>query len=165
MLATLGLQRALPGIHSVQAGVDVYYDFKNYQNLEQEHGVVGFELAPVDITSRRPVRLAPRQSMAVERAMEVFRLVLHCRESHGVDASAAIEQLWHQNKIQIVDGPPGTGKTFVQRLLIENILEEGGRPLLVFLTANGASRAREVFGDLIDIDTFHGALGDGKDGI
>ena len=35
--------------------------------------------------------------------------------------------------------------------------------MYVFLTANHSSRARETFGDAVDIDTFHAALGDGSD--
>eukprot|EP00973_Karenia_brevis_P001626 221274-Karenia_brevis.AAC.1 len=75
----------------------------------------------------------------------------------------AREVAWANNRILVIDGPPGSGKTFVQRQLIEKILEEGGRVLYVFVTANNAARAREVYGDLVDIDTFAGALGDGTD--
>ena len=52
-------------------------------------------------------------------------------------------------------GPPGTGKTFVSHLLIQQTLEQGGTVLI--------RTARDLFGDNVDIGTFHAASGDGRD--
>ena len=75
-------------------------------------------------------------------------------------------EAWDKNvRLQVIDGPPGTGKTFVQHQLVRRTLAAGGKVLYVHVTANAASRAKEVFGDAVDVDTFHAALGDGSDGF
>eukprot|EP00973_Karenia_brevis_P022444 3090327-Karenia_brevis.AAC.1 len=96
-----------------------------------------------------PVRLAPKQQMAMAFAEESIETTLrcHCAPTER-ERDEARELAWERNRILVIDGPPGSGKTFVQRQLIERVLAEGGRVLYVFVTANNASRAREVYGDL-----------------
>eukprot|EP00973_Karenia_brevis_P061746 8587507-Karenia_brevis.AAC.1 len=97
-------------------------------------------------------------------AEESIKITMQCQNAPTEkERDEAREVAWAHNGILVIDGPPGSGKTFVQRQLIEKILGEGGRVLYVFVTANNAARAREVYGDLVDIDTFAGALGDGTD--
>eukprot|EP00973_Karenia_brevis_P040901 5658671-Karenia_brevis.AAC.1 len=75
--------------------------------------------------------------------MEVCLRGMKCRSTHWWESEPAQQQAWKEHNIQAIDGPPGTGKTFVQRHIIEKILDEGGHILSVFVTANAASRARE----------------------
>ena len=72
---------------------------------------------------------------------------------------------WGRASDEVIDGPPGTGKTFLQHYLIRETLNRGGRVLYLLLTAQLASRMREKFGKTIDVDTFHAVLGDGSDGV
>eukprot|EP00973_Karenia_brevis_P027292 3763193-Karenia_brevis.AAC.1 len=65
-------------------------------------------------------------------------------------------ECWSDNYIQVLDGPPGTGKTFVQHYLLRHTVRQGGgKPLFLYLTANAASRAKQIFGDTVDINTVH----------
>ena len=165
MLETLGPARAIPEAKSLASAVKVYHSFKNYERMAAHHGVLAFELGPATAELKaQPLRLHPRQHTAVEQALTTVGLALHCHNaSTERERDIAREEAWERNKMLVIDGPPGTGKSFVQHLLVKKTLAQGGKVLYTFLTANHASRAREVFGDAIDIDTFHGALGDGSD--
>ena len=170
MLRDLGFQRAVPNAGSLSRALAMYHGFKNYEREAAFHGVVAFELGhEVGSASGRELepklRLAPRQKKAVDNAAEIIDKAIHYLKGNYVegDRDALEDEAWKYNKIQVVDGPPGTGKSFVQRHLVKHALRKGGSVLYVFLTANHASRARETFGDAVDIDTFHAALGDGSD--
>ena len=169
MLQELGYWRAVPGAKSLSAALRVYHRLiKNCERRAAQHGVVAFELGPPDQAPRDPldgpVRLQPQQARAVRLAEECIDRALRCnRAATEAERDAARAQAREGSRILVVDGPPGTGKSFVQHLLIRRTLENCGRVLYTFLTAHHADRARETFGEAVDIDTFHGALGDGSD--
>lgn len=49
MLMNEGLKNCVPGCNSVDDGVELYYSFKNYRNMEESHGVISFKLANCDV--------------------------------------------------------------------------------------------------------------------
>ena len=68
-----------------------------------------------------------------------------------------------RHKVQVLFGPPGTGKTAVVFLVIEEVLERGGYVLFAVYTAELASRVRQRFAQhprrrQITIDTCHAAF-------
>ena len=90
--------------------------------------------------------------------LEAVKAALSEEERDGLMA-----ECWEDNYIQVVDGLPGAGKTFLQHCVLRWCVREGhGKPLFLYLTANAVSRARAVFGANVDVDTFHAALGDGS---
>ncbi|CAK0789070.1 unnamed protein product, partial [Prorocentrum cordatum] len=168
MLQQLGHRRAVPSARTISAVLRICHGFRGYERLAAQHGVVAFELGPPDQAPRDPldgpVRLQPQQAAAVRLAEECIGRALRCKQAATeAERDAARAEARAGSKILVVDGPPGTGKSFVQHLLVRRTLERGGRVLYTFLTANHAARARQTFGDAVDIDTFHGALGDGSD--
>ena len=167
MLSDLGFKRAVPQAQTLEAAVAVYHGFRNYEAKAAERGVVAYELGydADGHESTAAVRLQPMQRRAVDLAIEQIDNAISYSQRELVegDRDAMEEDAWNCNKIQVIDGPPGTGKSFVQGLLIKETLRKGGSVLYVFLTANHASRARETYGTAVDIDTFHAALGDGSD--
>lgn len=164
MLETLGYRRAVPRARSIAAALAEYHGFRHYERKAAQYGVVAFELGPVPERAPVALRLHPNQRRVVERAREYMELAHTCHTStdeQEVDMARGTARASH--RILVVDGPPGTGKSFVQHTLVREALASGGKVLYVFLTANHSARARETFGDAVDIDTFHGALGDGTD--
>ncbi|CAE7433127.1 unnamed protein product, partial [Symbiodinium sp. CCMP2456] len=68
------------------------------------------------------------------------------------------ERLWHENKICVCTGPPGSGKSTVAHACVARTLELEGRVLFALPKAQLASRMRERYGDSVDIDTCHAAF-------
>jgi hypothetical protein len=79
------------------------------------------------------------------------------------DTDAAREQTWLSNKIRVLEGPPGSGKTCTAKEMVKRACDLNLRVLWTVFTAQLASRVRQVFGDSIDIDTCHAALGFDED--
>ena len=168
MLTSLGVHRALPRARSVEDGVRTYHRFRGYERKAREYGVVAFELGEpdeTDLVTTSDVKLYGPQQRAFDLAWGcVERALKMLAANNESDYDAARNDAWENNKIQVIDGEIGTGKTFVQHQIIKQTLAAGGKMLYLFLTAQLASRQREIFGDTIDIDTFHATLGDGSDG-
>jgi len=167
MLQALGVRRALPMVRSVEKGVEIYHKFRGYERQAQQHGVVAFELGPADeqMGDIADATLYGPQQRAYGIAWECVQRALRVHNAATErESDIAREDTWQHNKINVIDGPPGTGKTFVQHYLIHHTLAEGGKVLYLFLTAQLASRMREKFGNAIDIDTLHAAIGDGREG-
>ena len=84
-------------------------------------------------------------------------LRLQCAVSE-MDADDLRERLWHENKICVCTGPPGSGKSTVAHACVERTLELEGRVLFALPKAQLASRMRERYGNSVDIDTCHAAF-------
>jgi len=163
MLREVGVERALPDVDNVRDGLDVYHGFKNYESLARQHGVVAFVLGPLPastVVTQRPDALNTQQ-MRFEAALnaDVDRALAVLNARNEAEADEARQACWENNKIQVCEGPPGTGKSTVLFLCIERTLVAGGKVLLVSLSAQFASRMREKYGRAVDIDTCHAALG------
>ena len=103
-----------------------YHSWNNFQRLSAEHGVVVFVLGE-HAPAPTQMRLAPRQQRAFDKAWDCISLALdHSRAATEQERDEARERAWDTGKIQVVDGPPGTGKTFVLHLMIQKTLEQGG---------------------------------------
>ena len=168
MLCTLGVKRALPMLRSksIKEATRIYHGFRGYERKAKEHGVVAFEIQQYDPAKKRLIKLSTHQQRAVDFGKAAIdRSVQVQVATSESECDKARQSCYEENRILMIDGPPGTGKTFVQHLLIEYALEQGGRVLLALPNAQLASRQREKFKDRVDIDTCHAAFGDGTDGI
>jgi ASC-1-like (ASCH) protein len=159
-----GYYDAVPDAGSLQEAVDVYHRFKNYEYLASEKGVVAFELSDVPALSKpppkRPEQPHPRQLQFENNLNEcVDRALAVSDATSEEDSDLARKACWEHNEVQICEGPPGTGKTTFLFLCIERCLRLGGKVLFCTPTAQLASRMKEKFGNRIDIDTCHAALG------
>ena len=70
----------------------------------------------------------------------------------------AREQSYYGNKIRVLEGPPGTGKTTTAVAAVQRALDRGLRVLWSTYTAQLASRARQRLGDAVETDTCHAAF-------
>ena len=164
MFETFNFRRALPAISSLKNAIDEYHNLPKYKDLAAKYGVIAFELEKVDeVAAEDSPTYSPQQKRAYFFASQSIEKAL---EFHQAETQTEQDQIRKEcrntNKFQAIDGPPGTGKTFVQHQLVKFALREGGRVLYMHVTANAANRAREIFGAAVDVDTFAAVLGDGS---
>ncbi|CAE8608166.1 unnamed protein product, partial [Polarella glacialis] len=166
MLEDLGVENALPDVDTLEEALEIYHGFNNYETLARVFGVRAFLLAPVPAPAEADE--APEQAtewnaeqerwaMIVEEDIKRAAAVFSATTERAADE--AREETWNHNKIRALEGPPGTGKTTIARYVVELAETYGLKVLWSVYTAQLASRMREVFGDRIDINTCHAALG------
>ncbi|CAE8650829.1 unnamed protein product [Polarella glacialis] len=166
MLEDLGVENALPDVDTLEEALEIYHGFNNYETLARLFGVRAFLLAPVPAPAEADE--APEQAtewnaeqerwaMIVEEDIKRAAAVFSATTERAADE--AREETWNHNKIRALEGPPGTGKTTIARRVVELAETYGLKVLWSVYTAQLASRMREVFGDRIDINTCHAALG------
>ncbi|CAE8671044.1 unnamed protein product, partial [Polarella glacialis] len=166
MLEDLGVENALPDVETLEEALEIYHGFNNYETSAQLFGVRAFLLAPVPAPAEADE--APEQAtqwnveqerwaMIVEEDIKRAAAVFSATTERAADE--AREETWNHNKIRALEGPPGTGKTTIARYVVELAETYGLKVLWSVYTAQLASRMREVFGDRIDINTCHAALG------
>lgn len=164
MLSDLSYLRALPGATSMTHAVRTYHSFRNYEALAREHGVVAFELGDVPeadaVVDDASFPWTPQQRMANARLDEFLDLAIDAAHHPDEDcAIAAKEKLWEENKIVVILGPPGSGKTTVQKRLILQNHAKGGRAFYALPNNALAARMRDLCGSIIQTGTCHSILG------
>ncbi|CAE8592102.1 unnamed protein product, partial [Polarella glacialis] len=166
MLEDLGVENALPDVDTLEEALEIYHGFNNYETLARLFGVRAFLLAPVPVPAEadeEPQQATEwnaeqeRWAMIVEEDIKRAAAVFSATTERAADE--AREETWNHNKIRALEGPPGTGKTTIARRVVELAETYGLKVLWSVYTAQLASRMREVFGDRIDINTCHAALG------
>ncbi|CAE8670521.1 unnamed protein product [Polarella glacialis] len=166
MLEDLGVENALPDVDTIEEALEIYHGFNNYEALARLFGVRAFLLAPVPVPAeadeepQQATELNAEQerwAMIVEEDIKRAAAVFSATTERAADE--AREETWNHNKIRALEGPPGTGKTTIARHVVELAQKYGLKVLWSVYTAQLASRMREVFGDRIDINTCHAALG------
>eukprot|EP00973_Karenia_brevis_P086709 12023089-Karenia_brevis.AAC.1 len=126
MLQCYDFSRALPRATSLGEAINTYHNFPNYQALAARHGVVAFEFSQAPNELEPPVTFTALQQLAVDRAIAgIDRALAIMNASDGLERDALLDECWSDNYIQVVDGPPGTGKTFVQHYLLRYTLRQG----------------------------------------
>ena len=168
-----GYQSCVPDVDSIGEALEVYHGFNNYEELAAEHGVVAFVVRPTsgeedeaqeaqDATARpkNPHWLQLRFENALNADVDRAFAVRDAKDH--IERTSAMEACQQENKIQVCEGPPGSGKTTFLFLVIDRVLQLDGRVLFCTPTAQLASRMREKYGNRIDIDTCHAALGFGR---
>ncbi|CAE8727229.1 unnamed protein product, partial [Polarella glacialis] len=166
MLEDLGVANALPDVDTLEEALEIYHGFNNYEPLAQLFGVRAFLLAPVPAPEE--AHQAPEQATQLNVEQERWAMIVEADIKRAAavfsatterEADEAREETWNHNKIRALEGPPGTGKTTIARYVVELAEKYGLKVLWSVYTAQLASRMREVFGDRIDINTCHAALG------
>jgi energy-coupling factor transporter ATP-binding protein EcfA2 len=167
ILKELGFQRAIPSARHLQDAVRVYHSFRNYQSLAQRHGVVAFVLGnapPLQRSSHSAtdhgLPWSPEQRRVLDRIDTLLDLA-HEAAYHPDDAAstAAADKLWRENRMINLCGPPGSGKTTLQKRLILRNHEKGGRGFFALFNNSLAARMREQCGSIIQVGTAHSLLG------
>ncbi len=172
MLDDVAVENALPDQDTVREGVAVYHSFKGYARKAEMYGVRAFELGPpVGFEEAAPVEGA-NKTWNPEQRRWLDYLKDDMQRTHAVDhadteaaGDAALEDAWRENKIRVLEGPPGSGKTTVACHAVELAIEMGLKVLWTTFTAQLAGRMRERFAGLpgVVVDTCHAALGFDED--
>ena len=170
-LNDVGVENCLPSseANSVAEGVAVYHAFHGYAEKAALHGVRAFRLAPVPAESEsrnnenhdfnvQQLKFLADGKEAVDMALAVLQA------STEAQADSAREKTRRQNqKIIVVEGPPGSGKTTVMHALVKYALDKEGDVLFTGLTAELVSRNRLKFGGQVTCDTCHAAFAFGEE--
>ena len=167
MLEHYGVAAALPGVATIAQGVRVYHGFRGYRQGAQEHGVVAFRLERLASESGQQglayEELNVQQKTFVDNLRVAVNHAFAIRDAADeIEAQRLIDE-GERHKVQVLFGPPGTGKTAAFFLVIKEILQRGGRVLFAVYTAELASRVRQHFARhpcrrQITIDTCHAAF-------
>lgn len=161
MLGEYGVRRFLPNKSTIEQGVDVYHGFKGYREGARRHGVVAWviELARTADSAQTKIWNAQQRRAIegiaddVDRAMKARLATTDKEEEEARDTAQRL------NRIRIVEGKPGTGKTTVVYDQIEETLRKGGRVRMTGPSAQLASRMREKYGGRVTVDTCAAAYG------
>ena len=115
MLQQLGLRRALPNARNLQDGVRIYHSFKGYERKAAMHGVRAFELVPyAPVQEKSDVKFSRAQKRAFDFGLQAIQRAMEVQNAGTEkDYDKARTVCWENNKIMLIDGPPGVGKTFV----------------------------------------------------
>ena len=154
---------------SIRDAIAVYHSFPHYEELAQLHGVRAFFLQPppdeAEVVEKDMAKWTTEQNRFLERfKADVTRSLAVTEAVSQADADAAREECFQRNnKILILEGPPGSGKTTILHAGIKWALAQGGSILLTAITAQFISRMRTVFGDSIHLNTCHAGLGFDED--
>lgn len=164
MLHTVDYRRAMPGAASVHAAVREYHQIRNYATLAEEHGVVAFELDPVpeteSIVDDSAFPWTPQQRACNARLDEFLQLAMDAAYDPDEErALAAGEKLAKENRIIVALGPPGSGKTTVQKRLLLRNHAMGGRGFYALPNNALSSRMQEQCGSIVQTGTCHSILG------
>lgn len=167
MLEAVGFENAIPDAHNFEEALQVYHSFTNYENLAETYGVVAFWLREVTEASAAAVRREePPQEWNLEQSLWLARMnadlgraiAAHNAATEG-DLDAAREEAFTKNKFQVLDGPPGTGKTSVAIEAVRRAMAQGVKVLWVVFTAQLAARMKEKLPQGTVVDTCHAAFG------
>ena len=158
MLQDVGYANAVPDAISLEDAAETYLAFPRYRELERQCGVVAFWLAEPAPQEEPTLNQEQQRWLAfIEEDMERAAAV-HDAATEG-DMDEAREQSYYGNKIRVLEGPPGTGKTTTAVAAVQRALDRGLPVLWATYTAQLASRARQRLGDAVETDTCHAAFG------
>ena len=166
MLTGMGFEKVLPGVPSIAAGVRLHNSFKDYASLAKEKGVIAFVLggAPplcqdqVDALEKFP--WTAEQKRVVDKLDEYIDWSIQASNAADEEeADDAKEKLWNQSTIIILLGPPGSGKTTMQKRTLLRTANRGGKAFFGLPTNALMSRMSEIFGTVDDVRTCHSVFG------
>ena len=158
LLQDVGYANAIPDAISLEDAVETYLAFPRYRELQAQCGVVAFWLAD-PTPQEQPIFNQEQQRWLALINEDMERAAAVQEAATEGDMDAAREQSFRSNKIRVLEGPPGTGKTTTAVAAVQQALDKGLRVLWATYTAQLASRARRRLGDAVDADTCHAALG------
>ena len=169
MLDECGLEKTLPGVRSVDAGVAVYHAFPHYAEKAAASGVVAFKLRLETATSR-PLKITVADIAGTPHQWRFWeagkQAIDHALAVYNADTNDEAARLVEETLVKVAAcfGPPGTGKTAVSHLLIEYAPEQGCEVLFALPTAQLSSRMREKYATHtrradITFNTCHAAMG------
>ena len=166
MLEHHGVQAALPGVDSIEEGVHVYHSFPGYARGARECGVVAYRIERIVSGGGKKLRfeeLHPRQKDFVSHLRKAVDRAFAVRDAENEDQAQRVIDATDPHQVQVLFGPPGTGKTATVTVVLEEVLSRGGYVLFTVYTAELTSRLRQKFADHpmrrhITIDTCHAAF-------
>ena len=158
MLEDVGYRSAVPEATSLHAASKVYLTFPRYQELEARCGVVALGISPewAELSLDQNVEQRRWQRLVEE---DLERTLWARMAAETQDFDDAREACWAENKIRVLEGPPGTGKTTTAKAAVEAAAQQGAQVLWTGYTAQLAARARAVLPEAVTVDTCHAALG------
>lgn len=165
MLESVGFENAIPDAADFEEALAVYHSFPNYERLAAEHGVVALwlqeptALLPEDPQQGTPLWNHEQQFWLARMAADLDRAVVaHSAASEG-DLDEAREAAFAQNKFQVLEGPPGTGKTSVAIEAVRRAVQSGVKCLWAVFTAQLAARMKDKLPAEVVVETCHAAFG------
>ena len=159
MLEDVGYQNAVPDAWSLGAAVKAYLNFPRYRELEAQCGVIALGLSPQWEQGEGPEENAEQRRWRQVVQEDLERVLWARAVVETSDFDRAREACWAANKLRVLEGPPGTGKTTTAKAAVLAAAQQGAQILWTGYTAQLAARARAVLPEVVAVDTCHAALG------
>ncbi|CAE7870654.1 unnamed protein product, partial [Symbiodinium necroappetens] len=128
MLRHVGFENSCPHCADVDEAVEVYHNFRNYEEDAARFGVLAFHLGAMpeqEQTSARPAWNTEQRRWLRLMNEDLDRALAVWHSSSEIQQDAARRVAFENNKIRALEGPPGTGKTSVAKAFVDHALEKG----------------------------------------
>lgn len=160
LLEDVGYENAVPWANCLAEAVQVYHGFHGYELGAARNGAVAFWLVPC---AEAPADAAEVWNYEQNRWLSVMwqdlerAAAAHDASTEG-DLDEARKLCFSQNKIRVLEGPPGTGKTSVAKHFVQEATKQGYRVLWAVYTAQLAARIRVELPAETTVNTCHAAF-------